>query len=38
MGPDGLKAGMKPDHEAPPLAKGIPEELSADMFWDGPIA
>jgi hypothetical protein len=37
LGPDGLQAGMKPDYDAPPLAKGIPEELSADMFWDGPI-
>jgi hypothetical protein len=36
-GPDGLRAGMKPDHEAPPLAKGIPEELSPDLFWDEPI-
>jgi hypothetical protein len=37
MGPDALKAGMKPDHDAPPLAKGIPEELSNDMFWNEPI-
>lgn len=34
---DALKAGMKPDHEAPPLAKGFPEELSLDMFWNKPI-
>jgi hypothetical protein len=37
MGPDALKAGMKPDYDCPPLAKGIAEELSADMFWNEPI-
>ncbi|KAF2187878.1 hypothetical protein K469DRAFT_748727 [Zopfia rhizophila CBS 207.26] len=32
-----LVAGRKPDHEAPPCAKGCPVELSADMFWDEPL-
>ncbi|KAF2683929.1 hypothetical protein K458DRAFT_303387 [Lentithecium fluviatile CBS 122367] len=32
-GSDGLKAGMKLSDEALPLAKGISEELSADLFW-----
>jgi hypothetical protein len=34
---DALCAGRKPEGEAPPLAKGFAEELSKDMFWDGPI-
>jgi hypothetical protein len=33
---DALCAGRK-QGETPPLAKGFPEELSKDMFWDGPI-
>jgi hypothetical protein len=33
-----LCAGRKPEgREVPPLAKGFAEELSRDMFWDGPI-
>lgn len=34
---DALCAGRKPEGDAPPLAKGFAEELSKDMFWDGPI-
>ena len=36
---DGLRAGMRPEGEVevPPLAKGIPEELGAELFWDKPI-
>jgi hypothetical protein len=33
---DVLRAGMK-EGEAPPLAKGIPDELDKSMFWEGPI-
>lgn len=34
---ESLRAAMKPEHDAPPLAKGFAEELSADMFWSEPI-
>ena len=34
---DALCAGRKPDHDAPPLAKGMAEEMDKSMFWDGPI-
>lgn len=34
---DSLRAGMKPEIDAPPMAKGFAEELDKSMFWDGPI-
>ncbi|KNG49999.1 hypothetical protein DDE82_005172 [Stemphylium lycopersici] len=34
---DALCAGRKPDYDAPPLAKGMAEEMDKSMFWDGPI-
>ncbi|EDU48029.1 conserved hypothetical protein [Pyrenophora tritici-repentis Pt-1C-BFP] len=34
---EGLCAGRKPDVEAPPMAKGMAEEMDKSMFWDGPI-
>jgi hypothetical protein len=34
---EGLCAGRKPDFDAPPLAKGMAEEMDKSMFWDGPI-
>jgi hypothetical protein len=34
---EGLVAGRKPDHDAPPLAKGFAEELDKSFFWDEPI-
>ncbi|KAF2261289.1 hypothetical protein CC78DRAFT_583834 [Lojkania enalia] len=36
--PKPLRAACKPPHDARPLAKGFAEELSADMFWNTPIA
>jgi hypothetical protein len=33
---DALRAGMK-EGEAPPLAKGIADELDKSMFWESPI-
>jgi hypothetical protein len=35
---DALCAGRKPENDAPPLAKGLTEEMDKSMFWDGPIA
>ncbi|KAG9195192.1 hypothetical protein G6011_00312 [Alternaria panax] len=34
---EGLCAGRKPDFDAPPMAKGMAEEMNRSMFWDGPI-
>ncbi|EFQ91268.1 hypothetical protein CFE70_003818 [Pyrenophora teres f. teres 0-1] len=34
---EGLCAGRKPDVEAPPMAKGMAEEMDKSMFWDCPI-
>ncbi|KAL5115129.1 hypothetical protein ACEQ8H_006965 [Pleosporales sp. CAS-2024a] len=34
---DALCAGRKQGH-GPPLAKGFAEELTKDMFWEGPLA
>jgi hypothetical protein len=34
---EGLVAGRKPDHDAPPLSKGYAEELDRSMFWDEAI-
>jgi hypothetical protein len=34
---EGLCAGRKPDYDAPPLAKGMAEEMDKSMFWDEPI-
>ena len=34
---EGLCAGRKPDVDAPPLAKGMAEEMDKSMFWDEPI-
>ncbi|ORY18926.1 hypothetical protein BCR34DRAFT_453578, partial [Clohesyomyces aquaticus] len=36
-GSDSMIAAMKPDKECAPQAKGIAAELSADLFWNGPI-
>lgn len=34
---EGLCAGRKPDFDAPPMAKGMAEEMDKSMFWDEPI-
>ena len=34
---EGLVAGRKPDHDAPPLAKGFAEEMDRSMFWEEAI-
>jgi hypothetical protein len=34
---DALCAGRKPENDAPPLAKGMAEEMDKSMFWDRPI-
>ncbi|KAL1795976.1 hypothetical protein ACET3X_006200 [Alternaria dauci] len=34
---NGLCAGRKPDFDAPPMAKGMAEEMDKSMFWDEPI-
>lgn len=37
LAPEDLVAARRTDPNAPPLAKGYPKELSADMFWSEPI-
>ncbi|KAF1994034.1 hypothetical protein P154DRAFT_527346 [Amniculicola lignicola CBS 123094] len=32
-----LIAAVKPDYQSAPLAVGVPEEVSADVFFDGPL-
>ncbi|KAL6708080.1 hypothetical protein ACN47E_003514 [Coniothyrium glycines] len=34
---DALCAGRRPEGRAPPLAKGMAEEMDKSMFWDGPL-
>lgn len=34
---NGTRAGLRPVEGGWPVAKGMAEELGAEMFWDGPI-